>query len=503
MPRKAAGAIVLILTLLGLYGLYGHRLGSRDLWSSHEARAAMNAHTLLHGDGPPGVPFLFDGTPELQKPPLFYALVAGVGWIRGQVDALAVRLPATLAALASLALLAFWLGVIRGRPLLAVLATTVLATGIHFTLLARTGRIDMVLGFTTLVAVLGFMETTRTQHRGHWFAWVFSAHLALAAGLLLKGPIAVVLVGAALLPWLVIERPAGLFTLARRWGLLWGLPLVALLVLPWMFWLDAATDGAFFRVFFWEHNLERGLGTGRLRAYPLWYYLPVLGVNFLPWSPLLLAGVILSVSRGWYRDDPVIRVGLAAFLGMLALLSLAAFKRADYLAPLYPWAALLAALPLERAWQRWAGPVALPRALRASLATLLLIALGQVIYTHTALARVEPRREQQTFARTIQGHALPEEPIAQFQTECHLLAFHLGPGREILLQWPDLEQRVRQARSLLVAMPPGSANELAAQLPGMRGERLGDNGRHDRPLVLFRLRSSENELPCPRYPCSR
>src|SRR5436190_22951197 len=83
---------------LCIFLLFFYRLADRDLWNSHEARAAMDAQTLL-SDGAWGLPRLFDGRVELQKPPLYYWLVAGIAWLRGgAVDAWAVRLPAALAA---------------------------------------------------------------------------------------------------------------------------------------------------------------------------------------------------------------------------------------------------------------------------------------------------------------------------------------------------------------------------------------------------------------------
>src|SRR5262245_60995661 len=79
--------------------LFFYRLADRDLWSSHEARAGMDAQVLLD-DGAWGLPHLFDGRPEMQKPPLYYWLVAALAWLRGgRVDAWAVRLPSALAAL--------------------------------------------------------------------------------------------------------------------------------------------------------------------------------------------------------------------------------------------------------------------------------------------------------------------------------------------------------------------------------------------------------------------
>src|SRR5437660_8414847 len=117
---------------LALYVLFFHRLADRDLWSSHEARAAMDAQTIVE-EGAWGLPHLYDGRLELQKPPLYYWLVALIARCRGGVvDAWAVRLPATLSAVACV-LGIFWFGWRRGRPIAGLIAGGVLATAIHFT----------------------------------------------------------------------------------------------------------------------------------------------------------------------------------------------------------------------------------------------------------------------------------------------------------------------------------------------------------------------------------
>src|SRR5437762_12358328 len=84
-------ACLLVLLFLG-------RLGHRELYSSHEARAAQNAQRMLD-TGEYGLPVLFDGQTDLQKPPGYYWLVAAVGRITGGVDALEARLPAPPAGL--------------------------------------------------------------------------------------------------------------------------------------------------------------------------------------------------------------------------------------------------------------------------------------------------------------------------------------------------------------------------------------------------------------------
>src|SRR5262245_51104383 len=106
--------LYIALALSGLYLLYIHGLGRRELWSSHEARAAQDAQTILE-TGDWRLPHLFDGRPELQKPPLYYWLTALIGWCQGHIDELSVRLPATLSALLTgLALFVFLCQ--RGNP---------------------------------------------------------------------------------------------------------------------------------------------------------------------------------------------------------------------------------------------------------------------------------------------------------------------------------------------------------------------------------------------------
>src|SRR6185437_2826820 len=107
-------AIAALALVVGF--LFFHRLGERDLWSSHEARAAMDAQSLLDPDSP-GLPRLYDGRLDLQKPPLYYALAAGVARLRGvSVDALAVRLPSALSAALTLLAVGLGVGVGLGRP---------------------------------------------------------------------------------------------------------------------------------------------------------------------------------------------------------------------------------------------------------------------------------------------------------------------------------------------------------------------------------------------------
>src|SRR5438132_9395273 len=193
---RALIAIAWLLLLLGLcWLLFFHRLGNRSTWSSHEARAAQDAQTILL-DNAWGLPHLFDRKVELQTPPLYYWLVAGIAYLRGTpVDGWSVRLPAACAGLGGV-LLVCLLGLGRRRPLAGFTAAAMLATASHYAWLARTGRIDMVLallvGVNLVAFYLGQRRLREQEGRGAW-SWFFLAYVAAALAALLKGPIGLLL----------------------------------------------------------------------------------------------------------------------------------------------------------------------------------------------------------------------------------------------------------------------------------------------------------------------
>jgi 4-amino-4-deoxy-L-arabinose transferase-like glycosyltransferase len=436
-------------------------------------------------DGDWRCPHLFDGSADLQKPPLFYWCVAGLGWLRGGVDAWAVRLPAALSA--SILVLGLLLGLWRsGRPVGGVIAAAVLATAMHFTWLARTGRIDMPLALTTAAAVIAFAVARR---RGGVLSCLVG-YLALAAGVLLKGPIGVVLPLTVVVVHCLVEgdwRPRVL----HRLGVWWGVPLVAALTLPWFLWANTATGGEFFRVFFWHHNVERGLGgSADLEEHPWWYYLPRFAFDFLPWTPLLLIAVWLLIRRGWWRDDLGARLGLVWLVVMVLLLSCSRFKRADYLLPAFPGAALL----LGCVGQRWYEAVKCRWPWRTAFGVVVGgCVVGWLVYVGVVLPRDEAHKEQHSFAVEVRQRVPQPGRVLLFWTEPHCLMFHLGRPLRILIEWPQLDAELAASDDAYVIMPPKIAERAPQELRLNRLEPVLSNiapasGSHEKPLVLLRAR---------------
>ena len=150
------------LLLLFVLALFFTALGQRDLYSSHEARAAQNAQRMLD-TGEWGLPVLFDGRADLQKPPAYYWAVAAVGWLNGgTVTEWVARFPAALAGLICVLLVYAFLRA-DGRPTAALVAALTLATANHFTGISRTARIDVPLALAVGLALVAFYRGCRQK----------------------------------------------------------------------------------------------------------------------------------------------------------------------------------------------------------------------------------------------------------------------------------------------------------------------------------------------------
>jgi 4-amino-4-deoxy-L-arabinose transferase-like glycosyltransferase len=414
-----------------------------------------------------------------------------------------VRMPAALAACGCVLLMFAW-GFARGRPLAGFIAALMLATALHFTTLARTGRIDMPLTLTVALSLVSFVQgyqRRQSQGRRAGWGWFLVGYLAIAAGVMLKGPIAVVLpltVGVAW--WVIACRKDGIRSIAR-YDLHWGIPLVLMLTVPWYWWANWQTDGEWFRVFFWFHNVERGLGTeDKLRAYPFWFYGPQLLRDLLPWSLLLPLGLI-HVWRN--RGDKDACFGAVWLMAMVLLLSCMRFKRADYLLPAFPGATWMLGCAAESWYRQNPGR----RLVVAGFSTIIALIVGLWLgYIAMVIPGLEETRTHRRFAEEVRRHTA--DKVFFFQAEAHNVAFRLGPPVRTLLEWENLDVWAAKPQSIHVVMSPECAKEwrqhlkagtlevlatsegLARPAPGILSwlrdldESVLDN--HERPLVLLR-----------------
>lgn len=502
LPNRATlSRLFLALSPFLLVGvLIFARLGHRDLYSSHEARAAQNAQRMID-TGEWGLPVLFDGRQDLQKPPGYYWAVAVLGWLNGgHVSEWVARLPAALAGwLCTLIVYAFLRQ--EGRPTAAIVAMLTLATANHFMGISRTARIDVPLTCAVTVSLLAFYRGCRcrndeqTGNHSYPLAWHLLAAIAAAVAVLLKGPVGPALIGPAAILWLLIERfmqsPDERPRVPTASWLL--IPVVvAAIALPWFIWANEATNGEFFRVFFWHHTIARFTGSSPLLAsYPWWYYVPRFIVDFMPWTPFLNCLGVWLIRTGRWRMDPGFRFGIIAFITIFSVLSSAHFKRSDYLLPAFPFAAIA----LGCAAESWLMSRTNSNTIRISKWV-----FGGAIGVAVAcwlimMFKVEPaeqkKEEKRRFAEMIRSYAPAPETILQFRMESHLLTYHLGRPVYTFVEWNELNEILATPGPHFLVMPPeyaytaGGIVTSRKLIPIARLEEY-THGKPLRPLVFLR-----------------
>lgn len=360
---RSAGALDLgrlgALWLMLAMGCLGLRLGGHPLIDPDEGRNAATALAMVVS-GDYVVPRL-DGLPHLDKPVLFYAASALSMRLLGPSE-LAARLPALLATWGTVALVAGFAAQIFGRRT-AWVAGTACATAPLSIAMARTVIFDSLLGFFVVLALIAFYRAIEAEADPSRFAgerrWALLAWVAVALGILTKGPVALVV------PLLV----AGPYAFWRRRSLVvwhpFGWVPALLLLLPWVLAVEARVPG-FLRYALITETWQRLTTQELQRGGPIWYFLPYLIGGCFPWVLVVAA----SARERWrerraHERRPL--VYLALWIAMpLLFFSFSQSKRPQYILP------LVAAVALLTAWA-WSGERLPGRGIRTAAIGWLLI----------------------------------------------------------------------------------------------------------------------------------
>ncbi len=541
--RRALACLLPALLVAAVsWGLGGYALLDPD-----EGRNGEVAREMMAG-GDFVLPRL-DGLPYLDKPVLFFAADALSQRLLGASET-AARLPSLLFALGTAALTAWFAGRLFGRRARLVAGVAALAAPLPIAF-ARTVIFDSALTFFMVLALCAFYlaiaaRVTRnlrpgagaprlpdppepaaaapearppafevhapaaapavTAPAGHSLCWTALAWAAIGLGVLTKGPVAIAVP-------LLAAAPLAAYRRASRavWHPL-GLVLLALTTGPWL-WAMSRRVPEFLHYALVTETWERVTTAEMNREGPVWFYLPCLLAGALPWSVLVLAGWRRSLRlrgdaetgvqdgrppkvRSARRLDPRLLYLVLWIVLPFMLFTLSHSKRPQYVLPLLPAVALLAAkvwvdaeaVPgtavagARAAGVTWlalavvcaAAPAVLPHVHSARLAhaTLLaptLLALGAAFLAGAAAVFLGIRRRPGT-ALLLVGLVLPMAalPAALLplldETGRHrsardaaaAIAPRLGPGAEVVAVHafpPSLPFYLR--RTLLLSTPRG------------------------------------------------
>jgi 4-amino-4-deoxy-L-arabinose transferase-like glycosyltransferase len=401
---------LLLLVAVALM-LCGTGLAGRDLWDPDEPRSALVASSLL-GPGPVAVPTL-DGQPYLEKPPLYYWLVALAALPSGRIDPWSARLPSNLAAIAT-CLAVFYLGrSLYGRRA-GTLAGIVLLTTFDVFQEARWARPDMLLTLLLTVAALAFWRAVQPEApRMALPAFYLSTGLAILA----KGPLGL-LPGIAGLVYLAAVRQLGFL---RRAGWTWGVPVI---LFPAALWIAAwtAATGEAFPVMALLGRLATRVGHGLHHAHPMSEMASGVPLALFPWVLILPAACFEIFPRPGQRSDTRSIYLFSFLLSYLALFTMSVEKRGVYLLPILPFQALLVGRLWDHALFDWDPPTAV-RPIRWGLLAGLAIVLGGCVHYLPPITQMQPDLIRPAVALAVAG-------LLAFLLPALLLS-RIGPGRAL------------------------------------------------------------------------
>lgn len=239
-------------------------------------------------------------------------------------------------------------------------AALVLASSLLYVLIGHVNTLDMGVSFFLSASVCAFLLAQRDAADSRARSrWMLTAWAATALAVLSKGLIGLVLPGAALVLYVLIERD---WRLTGRLRLLAGSALMLALTLPWFVAVSRANP-EFFHFFFIHEHFQRFLTKEAGRYQPPWYFGPVLLAGMLPWTLTMFD----ALARAWKRD-PGQRFQAQRFLLLWSAVVFFFFSASDsklvsYILPMFPALALLIGVRLTQLGARALAWQALPAAL--------------------------------------------------------------------------------------------------------------------------------------------
>jgi len=320
-------------------------LGTGTLWDNSETTYGEVAREILLTHD--WVVMHLNLTPWFVQPPLYFWIAALFSKIFG-VGTFALRLPSALATVAMGAAIGYATTTLAGSRV-GMYGAVVLSTSLMQAVIGRMAIMDALLD---LAIAVGTLALFRAFTGGRPLLSVFGAAIAIAFGILAKGPVAFVVVALVIVPWFAWERYAGArLTYPPAWS--WFAALAVLLGIdtPWFALFVSHAGPSAFGALIGHYTFGRYVGTIENQSGPIWYYVPVVILGFFPWIAYL-PGAIAAAWRHARTPN-----GLSVHVARLALVwsvvpfvffSLAGTKLPNYVAVELPALAILVALWFDR-----------------------------------------------------------------------------------------------------------------------------------------------------------
>ena len=331
------GAILLLVLIYGL--LWFGTLNYRHLIPSDEGRyAEMAREMLVTGDW---ITPRYNGYKYFEKPPLQIWATAAAFQVFGMGEWQA-RLWTGLTGFLTILFIGF-----TGARLYSAragwLGALVLASSPMWVISGHMNSLDMGLSAFLVMALCSLLlsqsyESTNTSRNWMWACWVLMALATLS-----KGVIGVAIPGMVLV---VYSITAWDWRIWKRLHFISGTALFLLITAPW-FILVAERNSEFLQFFFIHEHLQRFTENAHSRTGPIYYFVPLLLIGFLPWLAQIPGAILLAWKE---RSSKFSSVWLLVcwFAVIMGFFSLSQSKLPGYIIPVFPALAMLVGKHLDK-----------------------------------------------------------------------------------------------------------------------------------------------------------
>ena len=289
-----------------------------------------------------------------------YLQPAGVYWLQAISTALfstqdhrqvwTYRLPSLLGAVLASLVTAWAASLIFGRKI-GLSAGVLLAACVSLGFEARIGKTDGVLLASVAVTQFALMNVYLNRRSSWRVAASFWA--ALGAGVLLKGPIILLVTGSTVLALVIWDRKAAWL---RGLQPLWGLPLTLAIALPWYIAIGALSHGEFYKIAIGHSLLNKVTEGQQAHGAPFGYHLAGFPITFWPGSLMAVMAAPFVWAR---RREPRVKFLICWIVPSWIVFEIIKTKLPHYVLPTFPAIAVLTAAALYSpkvviaSWVKW------------------------------------------------------------------------------------------------------------------------------------------------------
>nr|WP_049750869.1 glycosyltransferase family 39 protein [Prochlorococcus marinus] len=294
-----------------------------------------------------------NGLPRFDKPPLVYWLMGIFYSVPGQniwdpLGTWSARLPSALSSLVMMLMLGDTLlrwppkGIVSPRRA-AVVAALAFALSPLVLIWSRIAVSDALLCSTLGISLILSWRCYANPENNQWYwSWIF-----LGLAVLTKGPVAIVLTAMTFICFSIIQRDYLIFF--KRVKPIRGIFLSLSISIPW-YLMELIKEGKpFWDSFFGYHNFQRLTSVVNSHSQPWWFFLLILVLSSLPFTPFLILGLgeVISSSlkdKNQMLNPPsqsLLNFSASWLISVLLLFTFAATKLPSYWLPATPAAAIV------------------------------------------------------------------------------------------------------------------------------------------------------------------